>query len=89
MQKLVLNPNYSQFFESNGNSTSYPAGFFEKVLEINIRIVFFSFSKESFILCLARLLQDASKSCGRQLKRIADGNREHQRSFRTKVAFAK
>jgi len=34
MQKLVLNPTYSRFFDSNGNSTQNPPGFFEKAFEI-------------------------------------------------------
>lgn len=70
MQKLVLNPTYSRFFDSNGNSTLYPPGFFElsfrnqypdPVFHIFIRIVH----------PLATLLpQFVSESCKAQLERI-------------------
>lgn len=89
MQKLVLNPSYSRFFDSNGNSTPHPPGFFGKVLELSILIVFFTFSKESFILCLARLPKNVVESSKKQTKCITESNREHHENYTTKVAFAK
>lgn len=57
MQKLVLNPTYSRLFDFPVIVTKHPKGFFEKVFENQIRILFFTFTKESFILCLAPLPQ--------------------------------